>query len=358
MFNRLSKQLQSIMPGRMVGNSLSSKQQSLLRILSISHSQRLEPKTLIQNLAAEYPDAYGRKLLRLQRWVAADSSMSAAIAHTPGVLSDGDALAIQCGIETNTLDETFDYLLEHNRRNEETTAAGVLRSSLEYVVAVLCFSIVIATFLMLFVVPTFVQLFDEFDMAIPFAMSSLIEFCKDFSLALPLVLLIALGVAVLFLSEDFRRLARHSPLGKLAPTVATRQSAGLLRLLAMPSKTGKPLAPTLTAAAQFHPDPKYRQRLLQARTDSVSDTDIWSQLARQKLISKNQGEQLGYITDSSLRAWTLSTLSDRTGDRAARRSEFLARIMQHIPVLMVGLFVGWIAIAIMQTLTHLIRSLA
>ena len=358
MFYRLSKLLQSILPGRMVGNSLSSKQRSLVRILSISHSQRLEPKTLIQNLAAEYPDAYGRKLLRLQRWVAADSSMSAAITHTPGVLSDVDALAIQCGIETNTLDETFHSLLEHSWRDEEATASCIVRSTLEYVTAVLCFSIIVATFLMIFIVPTFAQMFDEFALALPFAMLALIEFCEHFAFVLPLILLIALGIAILFLSEDFRRLVRYSPFGRLTPTVATRQSAGLLRLFAMPTGMGQPIASTLTAAAQFHPDRKCRQRLLQARTDSVSDGDIWNQLARQGLISKNEGEQLGCVTDSSLRAWTLSTLSDRTGDRAARRSEFLARTMQHIPILILGLFVAWIAIAIMQTLTSLVGSLA
>lgn len=348
----------SVLPHRIGSISLRSKQNSLLRMLSVSHSQHLDPKQLVQNLAAEYPDSYGQKLQRLQRWIAAESSMSAALAHTPGVLSDDDTLAIQCGIETNTLDDTFTFLLDHCESGDDSVGASILRNTLGYVIALLCFAIIVTTFLMLFIVPTFQEMFKEFAMELPATMSSLVEFCDSFALLLPLILLFALGVAILFLFADFRRLIRYSPFRRLMPTVAMHQSAELFGLLAIPTGLGQPVAATLTAAAQFHPSRRNRQRLLQARTDSASDADTWNQLASQGLISKNQRDQLGYIVNPSLRAWTLRTLGDRLNIRASQRAETLARVAQHIPVILIGAFVGWVVVAVMQTLTHLIRSLA
>lgn len=358
MLFQIPRLFRSVLPNGIVGNSLRSKQNSLLRILSVSYSQRLDPKLLIQNLAAEYPDAYGRKLMNLQRWLAAESSMSAALTHTPGVLDEDDILAIQCGIETNTLNETFEFLLEHNQKADITTATEILRNALGYVIAMLCFAILIVTFLMIFIVPTFAVMFEEFDLELPMLMTALIE-CSDlFGFLIPILLLAALGVGILLLFTDFRRMIRYSPLGRLLPAAAMRKSAGLLRLFALPTALGQPVAPTLTAAAQFHPDRRCRKRLLQARTQAISDADIWNQLASQGLISRNQGDQLGRIENPSLRAWTLGTLADRTRDQAMHKTEFLARIAQHAPVIVLGVFVGWIAVAVMQTLTNLIGSLA
>lgn len=358
MFHRLARFAKSILPGWIVGNSIRHKQQALLRILSIAHSQQLDPKTLITNLAAEHPGPYGRKLMLLQRWIAADSSISAALSHTPGVLSEDDALAIQCGIETNTLDETFDYLLERTEADNPTTTAEIIRSSLGYVIGVVCFAILVGTFIMIFIVPTFEQIFEEFGMELPPMMMALIDFSKFCASIFALILLAVLGLGFLLLLSDVRRGIMHSPLGRLLPTTATRRSAGLFRLLAIPTGLGQPIASTLTVAAQFHPYRYYRKRLLLARTEARNDADIWRQLANQGLISKNQGEQLGNIDTPSLRAWTLTKLAVGNHRRANQQAEFLARVLQHVPIILLGIIVGWIAIAVMQTLTDLIRSLA
>lgn len=358
MFDRITKPLRSIFPGGMVGNSRRSKQNSLLRILSVAHSQRLDPKTLIENLSAEYPGRYGQKLRLLQRWLAADSSISAAIAHTPGVLDEDDTLALQCGIETNTLDETLQFLLQHTERDDQSIASDLIRGMAGYVIGVLIFAMIVTTFLMIFIVPTLSQIFEEFALELPMAMSALIEFSELGATLVPLALLALIGSAVLLLFEDVRRAIRRSPLGRMMPTVARRQSAGLLRLLALPTSLGQPIGPTLTAAAQFHPNQRWRKRLLLARTGAVSESDIWRQLADQRLIARLQGEQLGNIENASLRAWTLVTLADRDRQLANQKTESIARVFQHVPTIILGIFVGWIVIAVMQTLTNLASSLA
>lgn len=358
MFNTFTNFFRLLLPSGIVGNSLRSKQNSLLRMLSVSHSQRLDPKILIQNLAAEYPGPYGRKLMLLQRWIAADSSMVAALSHTRGVLDENDALAIQCGIETNTLDETFHCLLAHCEKDDHTATSDIVRGTIGYVIGVTCFATLVSAFLMIFIVPTFEQMFDEFEMALPATMSSLIDFSEQVAIFIPVLFMGVIGLVILLLVDDFRRGIRHSSLARFFPTIGRQRRAGLLRLLALPTALGQQIGPTLTAAAQFHPDRNFRKRLLRARTDAQSEADTWLQLAQQGLISRSHCDQLRKITSPSLRAWTLNALADKDRCLANQRTEFFARVIQHAPIIVLGIFVGWVAVAVIQTLTDLIGSLA
>ncbi|WP_182868996.1 type II secretion system F family protein [Rhodopirellula sp. JC639] len=358
MFNFITGPVQSILPSGLVGNTTRSKQHALLRILALAHSQRLDPKLLIQNLAAEHRGRYGKKLMLLYHWIAAGSSIGAALVHTPGALDDDDTLAIQCAIETRTLDETFASLLERSDVEDQSSVGEVIRGTLGYVLAVLCFALLVGSFLMLFIVPIIEDMFEEFALELPPLMLAVVEFGDTFSATLTFVFLFALPCGILLLFEDVRRRIRYSPLGRMLPTAAERQSAGLLRLLAIPTAQSLPIAPTLTAAAQFHPDRSYRKRLLRARTEAQNDDDVWAQLARQRLIDGDQATQIGKINALPLRAWTLNTLAMQKRRRADRKAELLARTLQHVPIILLGLFVGWITIAVMQTLTNLVHSLA
>lgn len=358
MLDTLSTIAFSLRPKWFLGNSTRSKQNSLLRILSISHSQRLSPVTLIENLAVEYPGSYGRKLRSFSRWIAADSSIGAALAHTPGVLDEDDALAIQCGIETGTLPETFDFLLKRCDRDDGSQAGDIFKSTLGYVLAVLFFAILVTTFLMVFIIPTFEQIFEEFSMALPDSLQALIDFSNSFALIVPLFILTVIGLGILMLFEDVRRSIRRSPLGRLVPGTKARRSAGLLRLLALPTCLEQPVGPTLTAAAQYHPDRRFRQQLLAIRTQARSDGEVWSELSRYGIINKIQGEQMLNITSPSIRGWSLETLAEKKRRLAESRTGSMARALQHVPIVILGGFVGWIVFAVMQTLTNLIQSLA
>ncbi len=358
MFRFISNLIRAIVPDGFVGNSTRSKQRSLLRLLALSHAQRINPALLIENLAAEHPDRYGKKLQLLQRWVTANSSMGAALAHTPGALSEEDVLAIQCGIETGTLGETLRSLVDQPDHRDDSQTTDIIGGSIGYLIAVSTMAVLVSSFLMLFIIPTFEQIFEEFGMQLPDAMGALIHFCMMFGPLIPLGFLFILGIGFLMLFEDVRRGIRRSAAGKLMPMAKIRKSSELMRLLALPVRLGQPIGPTLTAAAQFHPDHSWRKRLLKARTGAATDNDIFRQLADQKLISKRHSEHLSNIDTPSLRSWTLTKVAEQIDRDSGRRSQSLARALQHVPVILVGLFIGWVVLSVLQTLTSLITSLA
>lgn len=349
--------LQNVLPRWSVGESIRSQQDSLLRLLAVAHSQRLNPNTLIGNLAAEHTDSYGRKLKSLKRWIAAESPISVALTHTPGVLNRDDTLAIQCATETGTLNETFEFLTQHRESEREPSASETLSSSLAYILFVSTFIGFLVLFLAMFILPTLIQIFAEFELKLPPAMLGLVEFTDHYwgFGIIAIILLVAFVLAMQ--STDVQRSFSQTWFGQRVLGMKKQNTAGILRLLAIPSNNGHPLAPTLTAAAQFHPNPRLRRKLLNVRTNCETDDDVWQQLALHRLITQNEGQQLRSIVDPRLRSWVLGKLADQKNSTASTRTEFLARLAQYAPVFLLSAIVGWIVIAVVQTLTAMVTSL-
>lgn len=349
--------LQNVLPRWSVGESVRSQQDSLLRILAVAHSDQLDCKTLIGNLATEHADSYGRKLKSLRRWIAAESSIAVALTHTPGALSDDDTLAIKCASETGTLNETFSFLTQHRDSEKESSVSESLSGSLAYILFVSMFVGFLILFLVLYILPTMIEIFEDFALQMPPVMDSLVHFIDHYWGLGILVLILLVAFVLAIQSVDVQRSFSQTWLGQRLFGMRKHHAAGILKLLAIPSSNGHPLGPTLTAAAQFHPSPRLRKQLLSVRTNSDSDQDVWQQLAEHRLITRNEGQQLQAVVDPRLRAWVLSTLADRRHHKATARTELLARVGQYIPVLILSGLVGWIVIAVIQTLTTMITVL-
>ena len=340
------------------GISLYDKQTSLLRLLAVAHREQLDLAKLIGNLASEYPGAYGRRLHHFQRWIAADSSVAAALSHNPGVLDADDALAIQCGSATGLLRETYEDLLRHREPSLQNASANIIRSAFFYSVAIAFFTLLILTLVMIFIVPSIAAIFDEFAMELPPPMLTLVALCEGGAVYLPIMVLVFVVCLAAIVSSDPQRWISRTRLRRFWPSTSTQYSASLLRLVALPTEIGCAIGPTLTAAAQYHPDQVCRRRLLDVRTRSKTESELWLNLSRHRLIEADYGEQIVRISDPSVRAWTLRSLSKSLSVSGRQRAEFLARMIQYVPVILLGLLVGWIVIALLQTLSRLSLSLA
>lgn len=353
--------LQNFLPRWTVGESLRSQQDSLLRLLAVSHAHRVDPKRLIENLAAENPDSYGRKLKSLKRWIAAESSIAVALAHTPDALNEDDTLAIQCAVETETLKETLDFLIEHRQTNQDSSASDSLNSSLAYAF----FVFFLVAFLILgfttFIMPTLVEMFEDFELQLPIAMVALVRFTENYWALTGIALLLLAAFLLAIQSNDVQRVLRRSWLCRYLLGQRTRNTASLLRLLAIPSSAKHPidatLTGTLTAAAQFHPDRRFRKQLLSVRTHCDSDADVWETLADHRILTPNEGTQLARLGSPSLRGWVLNALADRKHETILGRVEFFTRLGQFLPILLLSIIVAWIVIAVIQTLTSMVLSL-
>lgn len=355
---RVTERLELLVPSGILGDPTINKQRALLRLLAVAKRENLNVATLVRNLAAEYPGRYGRKLMNVERWTSAGSSLVVALTQTPGALDQEQTLAIQCASDTDLMAETLDSLVRESDRREPTGEPDWGLAALLYVTALLGFAILVAAFIMIFIMPTFGVIFDEFGLDMPGEMDVLLELSRQLGVWVVLLLMLATGLMAMLFSERVRMRMQNSLLGRLWPPLRERRRASFLRLLALPTQLDKPIAPTVMAAAHYHPDQRWRRRLLQARTESETEAELWIQLERQGLIARGQSEQLSKLDRTTLRAWALRTLAEHSQQRSELRSRAWIANLQAVPVIIIGLFVGWVVLAVMHTLTGLIHSLA
>ncbi|MEL6105652.1 MAG: type II secretion system F family protein [Planctomycetota bacterium] len=348
--------LRFFVPKWLAGDSLRSQQKSLLRLLAISHAEGIDPRTLIGNLATEQAGPYRRTLIRLKGWLSAGSSISAALGRTPGALSEDETLAIQCAIENDRVDDTFRMLMQR-AEEEPPTQPPVFSSTMIYVVVCSIFLLWVVG-LMTFIIPTFQEMFEEFDVELPAAMIALIRFTSRFGGFSLLVVFAVLLLGVAFQFSEIRRLIYLGFWRHVSPNTPSVRRAAILRLLAVPTRTGEPIAATLTAAAQFHPESHVRTQLMEARGLADDDPTLLGILANQGLLLRREAIELPKIETPTLRAWAMLTLAEQKAQRVAQRTRVATNFVRHLPVLVLAVLVGWIAVAFIQSLTALIQPLA
>lgn len=344
--------LRFFVPKSLAGDSLRSQQKSLLRLLAVAHAEGLDPRILIRNLATEQSGAYRRILTRLGGWLSAGSSISAALARTPGALSEHETLAIQCAIENDQVDDTFRMLL-HRAEEEPPTPPPTFSSTIIYVVV--CGIFLLWVFgLMTFIIPTFEEMFEEFGIDLPNSMSALIKFMNGFGGFSLLLIFAVLVLGVAFQFGEIRRLLYLGFWRHVSPNTPAIRRASMLRLLAIPTMTNQTVASTLTAAAQFHPESSVRIKLMEIRGLAEDDSTLFLQLANRGLLLKHEAMELPKIETPSLRAWAMLTLAEQKDQHTTQRTRVAGNFARHLPVLMLAALVGWIAVAFLQALAALI----
>ena len=300
----------------------------------------------------------------MRRWLVAESSLATALLNTPGVLSEADTLAIACATETDTLPETLSYLLEQRERNANQNAllatqddAGIY-ASISYITLTFFGVSLVLLFFMVRIAPMLESVFSEFEIALPLAMSSLIDFTNRYVWLIAAVLI---GGIILFIAlqfEDIQRIFSRSWLGRRLTFYHQQRSADLLQLFAIASRHHQPLEFVLTAAAKQHPDSGFRNSLLMIRTQSSSESSIWERLAEKRLLTQNDANQLVRIGDPSLLSMSLQYIADQRRASAATSISYILQAGKYLPILLLSLLIGWVVVAVTQTLTGMVTSLA
>ncbi|MEO1524361.1 MAG: type II secretion system F family protein [Planctomycetota bacterium] len=356
MIEFLFRAIRFFVPKWLAGDSLRSQQKSLLRLLAVSHSEGIDPRRLVRNLATEQSGPYRRTLSRLSGWLSAGSSISVSLGRTPGALSKHETLAIQCAIENDRVTETFDLLLRQ-ASEEPPRERPVVSSTVIYITVTSLFLLWVIG-LMTFVVPTFEEMFEEFGIGLPYSMLTLIQVMKSFGSYALLIVLAVLLIGVMFQFGEVRRLLHTGFWRHVSPNTPARRRAGILRLLAIPTMSGDPIASTISAAAQFHPESSVRARLMQIRGTADDDPSLLAELAKHGLLRRHEARELSKIDTPSVRGWAMTTLADKKNIHLTQRSRIFGSFARHVPVIVLAILVGWIAVAFIQSLTTLMLPLS
>lgn len=339
-------------------DSRTSMQRSLLRILSVAHSQRLDPAVLIANFADEHRGGHRRRLRRLARRLQDGTPLVDALEQTPDVLRDEDVLAIRFAHQTGTLSSTYQYLLDRSNDPPGGVSAR-LSHTLAYFVCLSIVMVVLLSFLMIMIVPMLRQIYEEFGLTeVPWPFRWLVGGCEFLVDYLPLWILLGLIVAWLIWSPPSRRFFRRAVATRWIRDVAQARSAELLRLLSMAVDAGRPLPGALSTLARYHFDQSFRQRLLFARNEVEQGADVWASLVEAQLLTPQESHALAQSSSSRSRVWTMRRLADWKQQQLGLRREELATFVHPAVTLLFALIVLLICSAMFSLLAQIIQMFA
>jgi len=331
---------------------LESKQYSLLSLLAVAHTERLDPKPVIHALASEHRGRYRRRLTLLAKRLD-KSTLVQALEKTPDALSEDMVLAIRFGSQSGTLTSTYVQLMVTEKPQMDVLRA-TQRSSKVYLAAIaLC---VVLSFV-LFVVPTLRRMWDEFG-GPPETGWTLIQVSLLISNHFFWVCVSCVALAWLVWSSASQRFFRRHIANRFFRPNAMMRSARLFRMLSIAVEAGRPLSGSLSTLAKYHFDSNIRNRLLLARNEVEQGVDDWSSLVDAKIISPKEFQAIHSSDSSRVRSWMLCRMASVKLETTQQNVLMRSAILQPMAILIFAAIVLGICFSFFSFITNLIQSLA
>jgi type II secretory pathway component PulF len=338
-------------------------ERALLQVLAMADRHNQPAPTLLAVLAREFPGDYGRGLMQLSATLSNGYSVVDALQQTPGIMDRSLVMALRLADQSRALPEMYESLLAGSGR-EETQSDSEWNNPLSELTQVgfgFLFAILMITFLMLFIIPTFEQMFAEFGLLLPAPMLWLIAFCRWFASYWFVLAAIGLVGAIVLSAGRFASLGvfltrRFNPLARSEGLVSP--SASLISLLAVAARLGQPIATGVHTLARYSQRPAARRRFGRVHERIEQGEEPWHSLAAEKLISRRDAQALITTDSGRAQAWLL----DRSA--AARQSRWLVRgrlatsTVTFLCTLALAFIVAWTAISVFMVLYSLVSSLS
>jgi type II secretory pathway component PulF len=226
-----------------------------------------------------------------------------------------------------------------------------------YLAAVLLVGFPIVVFNETRIVPKYRDIFHEFAMSLPPVTESFLRFTGVFADYAWLLVLALIVLALLFLFARPGRFIRHAMV-RVFGTKRSQWSGDLLRMIAVASNAGRPIAGALSTLARYHFDPTIRSKLLYVRNEVEQGAQLWQSMGAAELITSADERALDLSERLGNRSWVLSQLAYAKSRRAAHRLDLTSQLFMPFVVLLLGSFVLYQALAMFTPLVTLIESLA
>jgi type II secretory pathway component PulF len=251
---------------------------------------------------------------------------------------------------------------ESEERRHATEIAGSF-TQFGYLMWVLLVLTLMITFQMIYIVPSFQKIFQEFDMDLPDTTKALFATANIFGGALfPLVVLLTLGLLTFALVVFICYLADFPILQGLGDRLFfARHRAQLMRLLAIAAEEGMPFETAignLASGNPRYPAPRMTRRLHKALRLASSGADWKDALASARLAQPSDVPLLAAAERARNLPWALRALAERTLSRSLLRWETARQIAFPLAILAVGLVVMWCCVGLFMPLVKLIGDLA
>ncbi|TWU24933.1 type IV pilin biogenesis protein [Novipirellula galeiformis] len=330
-------------------------QQSLLRLLSVAISERLDVALMVQNFACEQRGRFRRRLQRMAKRLAEGMSLIDALEQTPDVLRDDTVLAIRFATQNGTLPKTLRRLAlesDDSRGRRQT----YLRQLLVYLSLLAFVSTLVLAMLLFNTFPMLQKVAEETNLSgapqsLPASFVLLQSFGTVLGNASPWIALVFV-LAIVVIKTPLAGMIRRSFRRRFPISIAADRNAELLILLADNADAGRSLSSGLSTLARYHFDSRMRHRLLLVRNEVEQGADAWDSMAAADLITEREAKAIASLDSASSIAWTLRRLGLWKADRLDRRDDKLIALIHPTFVFIAAAVVTLMGVAFFQLMTQ------
>jgi general secretion pathway protein F len=324
------------------------QKQALWTTLSLAAEQGAPLAPMAWAFADEQSGLISLSARELAQQLAAGADLATASAWCKRALPADAPLVVRVGMD---LGDLHGALLA--ARGASGSARPLMPASVIWLLLFLPAALLCITFMQVKIMPSFVRIFDDFSTELPPLTRMLID--GSSASYLPLVLLVVVGLT-LFVWLQWR--------GTLQPRLPGMKRilrwiefAPLLRILALVTQRGQPLAASLESMARLHPRAWVRRRLRKTVRDVQLGSTWQASLRRHRLLGDGDLAVLAAAERNGNLPWALSEM----GESMQRRADFQLRVFGEFafPLLLtlVGLTVALLAVAYFLPLVNLIIGL-
>lgn len=335
------------------------RQRSLLRLLSLAHSERLDPAPLLNHYANEQVGLYRRRVRRLARRISEGTPVIEALEQTPEVLGPEAVLAIRFASQTGTLTQCYAELLAARDAAAELPQTRIQHAVIYSVISLLMLGGVL-TFLAIFIFPMLIQIYNEMglDTSGPMVFGWLVWLLEHAAANSHIYILLLVVLAFACLATPSRRIIQRLFSPRWTASAMRMRTSQILQLLAIALESGRPLSASLSTLAHFHFDDHIRHKLLLARNQIEQGIDEWTSLSDVQLLTVNESRALSGASSNESRIWTLRKLAEWKRTETLTQKDRSAALVQPVVTIVLASFVLVLCSAIFGFLSYLIWALA
>ncbi len=344
-----------VVGGLAVRRYRASERRALLWFLSAAAEKGLPLHEAVRAFAEDRSDEIGLRAARLADLLQQGVLLPEALKRSDNPAPLEIDLAARVGIATGQLGPALKSVARHEVVVRNNVQSALLQ--LGYLLSV-CFAfLLISTFLMWKIVPTFKRMFDEFGIELPEVtvwLMSVSEVFVDYAFLFVLFVPLFMVIVALMLLFWAGSLSWGPRLGT---TWLRIDGAVIMRSMALCVRQRRDLPETLRLLSWHFPNLHTRHRLARI-ADDVEQGGSWTLgLRSASLISPADAAVLNAAQRAGNLPWALEEMADSALRRAGRRLHVVASLCTPLMVILLGFAVLFYCTALFLPLVKLIENL-
>ncbi len=333
------------------------RQFSLLSILAVAHRQQIPLVPLLKAFATEHRFWFRHALFHLSRRMDAGESLPTALMKTPGLLSQGTVLAIHSAKTDEALSHVYSTLLEAGGGQSNARSVRIIGTLLYWIMFAIP-AIVVLSGIGFFIIPTFIKLFDEFELKLSPAVRWILSLLSTGTF--PALLMIqAIGLLLfLYWLTPMRMIIQRWKYRWNIGFSRSNYRYDLLTGAAAAVGSGTELGDHFQEVQTYCENRSLRKKAASIAKHAASGISPWVALGKVGLVTDREAQALNAMQNDSLRSWALLRMMQRNTDTSRNRTNTAFTVLHPFVIFIFGLLVLGVCFAIVEPLTALIRSLS